>query len=74
MVVQTYYGMLKGYAPGDNAICHISNDDELRGAFIMQHTHINRNIESKNENLEGMYFSDIVKAQLKHDAPTHDFS
>jgi len=42
MVIQTYYAMINGYAPGDKVICHISNDDELRGAFIMQHR--NKNI------------------------------
>jgi len=70
MVIQTYYAMLKGYAPGDNAICHISNDDELRGAFIMQHTH-KKTIEKEatTDSLEGLYFSDIIKQQLKHDAP-----
>jgi 3-oxoacyl-[acyl-carrier-protein] synthase-1 len=69
MVIQTYYTMLKGYAPGENALCHISNDDELRGAFIMQHTHKTIHKEKPTEPLEGMYFSDIIKAQLKHDAP-----
>jgi len=70
MVIQTYYAMLNGYAPGDNAICHISNDDELRGAFIMQHTH-KKTMQKQNhtDSLEGMYFSNIIKAQLKHDAP-----
>lgn len=70
MVIQTYYAMLNGYAPGDNAICHISNDDELRAAFIMEHTH-KKTIEkyTPTESLEGLYFSDIIKQQLKHDAP-----
>jgi len=68
MVIQTYYAMINGYAPGDKAICHISNDDELRGAFIMQHR--NKNIvKEQYQNLQGMHFSDIIKQQLKHDAP-----
>jgi 3-oxoacyl-[acyl-carrier-protein] synthase-1 len=36
MVVMAYYALLEGYAPGPTALCHISNDDEQRGAFIMQ--------------------------------------
>ncbi len=70
MVIQTYYAMINGYAPGANAICHISNDDELRGAFIMQHTH-KKMLQKQNhrDSLEGLYFSNIIKQQLKHDAP-----
>jgi len=37
MVVQTYYSFVKKYALGKKAICHISNDDELRGAFVMEY-------------------------------------
>jgi len=37
MVVMTYYAFIKGYAPSNSAICQISNDNELRGAFIMQY-------------------------------------
>jgi len=69
MVIQAYYAMINGYAPGDNAICHISNDDELRGAFIMQYTNKNRDVLYGTQDLEGLYFSNIIKAQLKHDAP-----
>lgn len=69
MVIQTYYAMINGYASGDNALCHISNDDELRGAFIVQHTNKNLSINRYTKSLKGMYFSDTVKAQLKHDAP-----
>jgi 3-oxoacyl-[acyl-carrier-protein] synthase-1 len=37
IVVMAYYALLEEYAPGPTALCHISNDDERRGAFIMQH-------------------------------------
>jgi 3-oxoacyl-[acyl-carrier-protein] synthase-1 len=37
MLIMTYYALLEGYAPGPTALCHISNDDKQRGAFIMQH-------------------------------------
>lgn len=36
MTIMTYYALTKGYAPGNNVLCHLSNDDEQRGAFIMQ--------------------------------------
>jgi 3-oxoacyl-[acyl-carrier-protein] synthase I len=37
MVVMVYYAFLGRYAPGNTALCHISNDNSKRGAFIMQH-------------------------------------
>lgn len=37
MVVMVYYAFVKGYAPGYKALCHISNDNQQRGAFIMQY-------------------------------------
>jgi len=37
IVIMAYYAFIKKYAPGDYAICHISNDDSQRGAFIMQY-------------------------------------
>jgi 3-oxoacyl-[acyl-carrier-protein] synthase I len=37
MVVMVYYAFAGGYAPGDIALCHISNDNPQRGAFIMQY-------------------------------------
>jgi 3-oxoacyl-[acyl-carrier-protein] synthase-1 len=36
MVVMVYYAFAGRYAPGDIALCHISNDNPQRGAFIMQ--------------------------------------
>jgi 3-oxoacyl-[acyl-carrier-protein] synthase-1 len=38
LVIMTYYAFIKHYAPGKNALCQISNDNALRGAFIMQYT------------------------------------
>ncbi|MEN8304414.1 MAG: hypothetical protein ABFQ64_10110, partial [Campylobacterota bacterium] len=40
----------------------------LRGAFIMQHNNKVKSV-SRHRNVEGMYFSDVIKQQLKHDAP-----
>ncbi len=37
MVVMVYYAFVNGYAPGNTALCHISNDNQQRGAFIMQY-------------------------------------
>jgi 3-oxoacyl-[acyl-carrier-protein] synthase-1 len=37
ILVMAYYALLEGYAPGPTALCHISNDDQRRGAFIMNH-------------------------------------
>ncbi|MCG8429237.1 MAG: hypothetical protein MI754_17945 [Chromatiales bacterium] len=37
MIIMTYYAFTKGYAPGNTALCHISNDNRQRGAFIMQY-------------------------------------
>jgi 3-oxoacyl-[acyl-carrier-protein] synthase-1 len=37
ITIMTYYALTKGYAPGNNALCHISNDGTRRGAFIMQY-------------------------------------
>lgn len=37
IVIMAYYAFLEGYAPGPTVLCHISNDDKRRGAFIMQH-------------------------------------
>jgi 3-oxoacyl-[acyl-carrier-protein] synthase-1 len=37
MVVMVYYAFIEHYAPGKIALCHISNDNQQRGAFIMQH-------------------------------------
>lgn len=37
MTIMTYYSFIKRYAPSLNALCHISNDNSRRGAFIMQH-------------------------------------
>ena len=37
ITVMTYYAFTKAYALGSNAICHISNDNSQRGAFIMQY-------------------------------------
>ncbi|MEJ2613111.1 MAG: hypothetical protein P8179_24415 [Candidatus Thiodiazotropha sp.] len=42
MVVMVYYAFVGNYAPGDFVLCHTSNDNAQRGAFIMQ----NRNKES----------------------------
>lgn len=36
IVIMVYYALLKSYSLGSNAICHISNDNWQRGAFIMQ--------------------------------------
>ncbi|MCU7817079.1 MAG: hypothetical protein KZQ81_18260 [Candidatus Thiodiazotropha sp. (ex Rostrolucina anterorostrata)] len=36
MVVMVYYAFVGRYAPGVFALCHISNDNPQRGAFIMQ--------------------------------------
>jgi 3-oxoacyl-[acyl-carrier-protein] synthase-1 len=36
MVVMVYYAFIGHYAPGNLALCHISNDNPQRGAFIMQ--------------------------------------
>jgi 3-oxoacyl-[acyl-carrier-protein] synthase-1 len=38
MVVMAHYAFMKGYAPGPSALCHLSNDDHRRGAFILEHT------------------------------------
>jgi 3-oxoacyl-[acyl-carrier-protein] synthase-1 len=38
MVIMAHYAFLKGYAPGPRALCHLSNDDYRRGAFILEHT------------------------------------
>ena len=37
IVVMTYYAFTKNYALGHSALCHISNDNSQRGAFIMQY-------------------------------------
>jgi 3-oxoacyl-[acyl-carrier-protein] synthase I len=37
MTIMTYYALVKGYAQGDSVLCHISNDDPHRGAFIVQY-------------------------------------
>lgn len=37
ITIMTYYAFTKGYALGENAICHISNDNSQRGAFVMQY-------------------------------------
>lgn len=37
ITIMTYYAFNKGYALGKNAICHISNDNSQRGAFVMQY-------------------------------------
>jgi 3-oxoacyl-[acyl-carrier-protein] synthase-1 len=37
MVVMVYYAFVGHYAPGNMALCHISNDNAQRGAFIMQY-------------------------------------
>ncbi len=37
MVVMVYYAFVEHYAPGNTVLCHISNDNRQRGAFIMQH-------------------------------------
>jgi len=42
MTIMTYYAFLKNYAPGKNAICHISNDNSQRGAFVMQYKPVNQ--------------------------------
>lgn len=37
IVVMVYYAFVGHYAPGDLALCHTSNDNPQRGAFIMQY-------------------------------------
>ncbi len=37
IVIMAYYAFIKQYAPGNSALCQISNDNSLRGAFIMQY-------------------------------------
>jgi len=37
ITVMTYYAFTKNYSLGNNALCHISNDNTQRGAFIMQY-------------------------------------
>ena len=37
ITIMTYYAFTKSYALGVNALCHISNDNSQRGAFIMQY-------------------------------------
>lgn len=37
IVIMTYYAFTKKYAPGNKALCQISNDNSQRGAFIMQY-------------------------------------
>jgi 3-oxoacyl-[acyl-carrier-protein] synthase I len=37
IVVMAHYAFSKGYAPGPKALCHLSNDDHRRGAFILEH-------------------------------------
>jgi 3-oxoacyl-[acyl-carrier-protein] synthase-1 len=36
MLVMAHYAFEKGYAPGDLALCLVSNDDSQRGAFILR--------------------------------------
>lgn len=36
ITIMTAFALLKGYALGNSVLCHLSNDDEQRGAFIMQ--------------------------------------
>lgn len=38
LVIMAHYAFMKGYAPGPRALCHLSNDDHRRGAFILEHT------------------------------------
>ena len=35
MVVMGYHALVMDYAPGPNALCHLSNDAPLRGAFLL---------------------------------------
>lgn len=37
ITIMTYYAFNKSYTFGKNAICHISNDNSQRGAFVMQY-------------------------------------
>jgi 3-oxoacyl-[acyl-carrier-protein] synthase-1 len=37
MTIMAYYALIKGYAQGNTALCHISNDNPRRGAFIIQY-------------------------------------
>lgn len=37
MAIMAHHAFTKGYAPGDKALCHISNDGPRRGAFIIQY-------------------------------------
>lgn len=37
MVVMAHYAFQKGYAPGNTAICHISNDNSERAAFMLRY-------------------------------------
>jgi len=38
MMVMAHYAFEKAYAPGTKALCHISNDNTERGAFILERT------------------------------------
>lgn len=37
IVVMAYFAFIEEYAPGQTALCHISNDDKRRGAFFMRY-------------------------------------
>ena len=36
ITIMATFALNKNYAPGHNILCHLSNDDKQRGAFIMQ--------------------------------------
>lgn len=40
MVVMGHFAFKKAYAPGNRALCHISNDDTQRAAFILERSKV----------------------------------
>lgn len=45
ITIMTYYALQKKYALGNQVLCHISNDNEQRGAFILKQSTQERDIQ-----------------------------